>query len=117
MSDSTQPGQPGEAKITEGNADPDIGGRDKNEGKINEVLSKTGASDMCVIFLSHILTSSHLHIYDVYTGLVYSEKGNLTEILCKPKIMPLKSLTLQKIEALDKEASDALIAQSKEAKW
>ena len=24
-------------------------------------------------------------------GLVYSEKSNLTEVLCKPKILPLKS--------------------------
>ena len=24
-------------------------------------------------------------------GLVYSEKSNLTEVMCKPKILPLKS--------------------------
>ena len=29
-------------------------------------------------------------------GLVYSEKGNLSEVLCKPKIMPIKSITLEK---------------------
>ncbi len=34
-------------------------------------------------------------------GLVVSEKGNLTEILCKPKIMPLKSITLQKLEEME----------------
>lgn len=34
-------------------------------------------------------------------GLVVSEKGNLTEILCKPKIMPLKSITLQKLEDME----------------
>ena len=33
-------------------------------------------------------------------GLVYSEKGNLTEVLCKPKIMPLKSVTLERIEEM-----------------
>ena len=38
-------------------------------------------------------------------GLVYSEKGNLSEVLCKPKIMPIKSLTLEKIE--DMEAQTA----------
>ena len=27
-------------------------------------------------------------------GLVYSEKGNLSEVLCKPKIMPIKSITV-----------------------
>lgn len=36
-------------------------------------------------------------------GLVYSEKGNLSEVLCKPKIMPIKSITLEKIEQMDKE--------------
>jgi len=29
-------------------------------------------------------------------GLVYSEKGNLSEVLCKPKIMAIKSITLEK---------------------
>ena len=27
-------------------------------------------------------------------GLVYSEKGNLSEVLCKPKIMPIKPKNL-----------------------
>ncbi len=34
-------------------------------------------------------------------GLVYSEKGNLSEVLCKPKIMPIKSITLEKIESME----------------
>jgi BBSome-interacting protein 1 len=34
-------------------------------------------------------------------GLVYSEKGNLSEVLCKPKIMPIKSVTLEKIEQME----------------
>ena len=34
-------------------------------------------------------------------GLVYSEKGNLSEVLCKPKIMPIKSITLEKLEAME----------------
>ena len=37
-------------------------------------------------------------------GLVYSEKGNLSEVLCKPKIMPIKSLTLEKIEDMEAKA-------------
>ena len=37
-------------------------------------------------------------------GLVYSEKGNLSEVLCKPKIMPIKSLTLEKIEDMEAQA-------------
>mmetsp|Transcript_39362 Transcript_39362/g.80552 ORF Transcript_39362/g.80552 Transcript_39362/m.80552 type:complete len:83 (-) Transcript_39362:96-344(-) len=36
-------------------------------------------------------------------GLVYSEKGNLSEVLCKPKIMPIKSATLEQIEQMEKE--------------
>eukprot|EP00403_Amphidinium_massartii_P017961 CAMPEP_0178421404 /NCGR_PEP_ID=MMETSP0689_2-20121128/26629_1 /TAXON_ID=160604 /ORGANISM="Amphidinium massartii, Strain CS-259" /LENGTH=76 /DNA_ID=CAMNT_0020042913 /DNA_START=109 /DNA_END=337 /DNA_ORIENTATION=+ len=36
-------------------------------------------------------------------GLVYSEKGNLSEVLCKPKIMPIKSGTLEQIEQMEKE--------------
>lgn len=39
-------------------------------------------------------------------GLVYSEKGNLGEILCKPKIMPIKSITLEKLEAMEKAAKE-----------
>ncbi|CAB1114155.1 unnamed protein product [Ectocarpus sp. CCAP 1310/34] len=31
-------------------------------------------------------------------GLVYSEKTTLSEVLCKPKLMPIKSITLQKLE-------------------
>ena len=38
-------------------------------------------------------------------GLVYSEKGNLSEVLCKPKIMPIKSTSLEKLEALEAQAA------------
>jgi len=37
-------------------------------------------------------------------GLVYSERGNLSEVLCKPKIMPIKSTTLMRIEEIEKLA-------------
>ncbi|DAZ97200.1 TPA: hypothetical protein N0F65_003831 [Lagenidium giganteum] len=40
-------------------------------------------------------------------GLVYSERGNLTEVLCKPKIMPIKSASLLKIEEIEKQARNA----------
>lgn len=36
-------------------------------------------------------------------GLVFSEKGSLSEILCKPKILPLKSITLLKLEEMEKQ--------------
>lgn len=38
-------------------------------------------------------------------GLVYSEKGNLGEVLSKPKIMPIKSITLEKLEQLEKDVA------------
>jgi len=37
-------------------------------------------------------------------GLVYSEKSTLSEVLTKPKIMPIKSITLERLEAMEKEA-------------
>ena len=39
-------------------------------------------------------------------GLVYSEKGNLSEVLCKPKILPIKSNTLEKLESLEQQAAN-----------
>mmetsp|Transcript_17449 Transcript_17449/g.20934 ORF Transcript_17449/g.20934 Transcript_17449/m.20934 type:complete len:80 (+) Transcript_17449:267-506(+) len=47
-------------------------------------------------------------------GLVYSEKGNLSEVLCKPKIMPLKSVTLERLEEMEKAAATAT-AEANEA--
>ena len=41
------------------------------------------------------------------TGLVYSERGGLTEILCKPKIMPLKSEVLKKLEKMERKILEA----------
>ena len=37
-------------------------------------------------------------------GLVYSEKGHLSEVLCKPKIMAIKSPSLVKLEEMEKVA-------------
>ena len=34
-------------------------------------------------------------------GLVYSEKALLSEALCKPKLLPLKSATLLKLEKME----------------
>lgn len=43
-------------------------------------------------------------------GLVYSEKGNLSEVLCKPKIMAIKSPSLEKLEQMEKLAT--MVAES-----
>ena len=40
-------------------------------------------------------------------GLVYSEKGNLTEVLCRPKILPIKSAAVEAEEKLAEEAKNA----------
>ena len=37
------------------------------------------------------------------SGVPIKEKRELSEILCKPKILPLKSLTLQKLEDMERE--------------
>eukprot|EP00672_Neobodo_designis_P019997 CAMPEP_0174828132 /NCGR_PEP_ID=MMETSP1114-20130205/1154_1 /TAXON_ID=312471 /ORGANISM="Neobodo designis, Strain CCAP 1951/1" /LENGTH=108 /DNA_ID=CAMNT_0016061841 /DNA_START=41 /DNA_END=364 /DNA_ORIENTATION=+ len=38
------------------------------------------------------------------SGLVYSEKSSMTELHCKPKIMPIKSAALERLEAMETEA-------------
>ena len=35
-------------------------------------------------------------------GLIFSQKSPLAEVLCKPKILPLKSITLQKLEEMER---------------
>ena len=45
-------------------------------------------------------------------GLVYSEKAALSDALCKPKILPIKSATLMKIERMEQD----LVAQQKGTK-
>lgn len=41
-------------------------------------------------------------------GLVYSEKGALAEVLCKPKLIPIKSNSLLQLEERERQ----LIAQA-----
>jgi len=38
-------------------------------------------------------------------GLVYSEVEFLAERLCKPRVMPIKSVTLEKLEQMEKESA------------
>lgn len=40
------------------------------------------------------------------TGLVYSERGALSEVLCKPKIMPLKSAVLEQLQKIEGELEE-----------
>lgn len=41
------------------------------------------------------------------TGMVFTEE-TLDMVLCKPKILPLKSVTLEKLEQMQKEAQEKL---------
>jgi BBSome-interacting protein 1 len=43
-------------------------------------------------------------------GLVYSEKGSLTEILCKPKLLPIKGSELLRLEAMEREVQAQALA-------
>lgn len=52
------------------------------------------------------MTDSYLQEVLPKAGLVYSEKGNLSEVLCKPKILPIKSVSLQKLEEMEKKAKE-----------
>jgi hypothetical protein len=45
------------------------------------------------------------------TGLVFSERGSLSEVLCKPKILPLKSATLLRMEQLERKARELAAEQ------
>jgi BBSome-interacting protein 1 len=51
-----------------------------------------------------ISKQSKLHEVLPKSGLVYSERGSLTEILCKPKILPLKSVVLEQLEKIERAA-------------
>ena len=37
------------------------------------------------------------------SGLVFTDKNIFNEIICKPKLLALKSLTLQKLEEMEKQ--------------
>ncbi|KAG5185717.1 hypothetical protein JKP88DRAFT_41998 [Tribonema minus] len=47
-------------------------------------------------------------------GLVFSEKPSLHEVLCKPKLLPIKSVALEKLEALEAAANRPPEPQSEE---
>ena len=36
-------------------------------------------------------------------GILFNETSNFAEVLCKPKLLPLKSITIRKLEEIDKE--------------
>jgi len=66
-----------------------------------------------------ILFSSpeYLTLVSLVIAQVIPQAGELfhedvpSSILCKPKILPLKSVTLEKLEKMQKEAQDAVMEQ------
>ena len=49
------------------------------------------------------------------TGLLYQEEIP-SFVLCKPKLMPLKSITIEKLEQMHKEAQEKLREQQNDEK-
>ena len=39
-------------------------------------------------------------------GIAIAERGHLSEVLCKPKILPLKSLVLQQLNKIESSQED-----------
>ncbi|EDO41730.1 predicted protein [Nematostella vectensis] len=48
-------------------------------------------------------------------GLLFTEQTPIP-VLCKPKIMPMKSVTLEKLETMQREAQEAVKRQEEEQK-
>ena len=40
------------------------------------------------------------------SGIVLSDQGDLNEILCKPKILPIKSKIIKKLEEIEREREE-----------
>ena len=51
------------------------------------------------------------------SGIIFAESDELTHIMCKPKILPLKSITLQKIEEMEKAAFDTVQQTNRDYQW
>lgn len=67
---------------------------------------------MCI--MTSNATSEVLRDYVPKVGLIY-HKESAQLIFCKPKLMPLKSVTLEKLEKLQRD-SDAVLKKSKSPK-
>ena len=56
---------------------------------------------------SHCIKISHLlHCYYTFIAALLIIRGGLAEILCKPKILPLKSSVLEQLQKMD-QANEA----------
>ena len=46
-------------------------------------------------------------------GYVYSERSGLREVLCKPKLLPIKGALIEKLEALEREERALAVTQER----
>lgn len=78
-------------------------------------LRKTGAHSELNQFLK--MADERLVFKEVLPkqGLLFTEQTPMP-ILCKPKIMPMKSVTLEKLETMQREAQEAVKRQEQEQK-
>lgn len=60
-------------------------------------------------------TSSENLVHEVLPkyGLLYTEQSPMP-VLCKPKVMPLKSVTLEKLEKMQKDAQETIKQQEEQ---
>ncbi|VDN26082.1 unnamed protein product [Gongylonema pulchrum] len=52
-------------------------------------------------------------VLGVQNGLLFCEEA-LSPVFCKPKLIPLKSVTLEKLEKMQKESVEAMMKQMQE---
>ena len=71
------------------------------EQKKAQAFSIIGKIDFSKAKMDNVNSEKQIAPIMLRAGLVYSEKSNLTEVMCKPKILPLKSNTLQKLEKME----------------
>ena len=75
-------------------------------GSLDQVAERdTSKRKSKTTFLTEVLPKS---------GLQYCDES-FEMILCKPKILPLKSVTLEKLEMMQKQAQEALKVQEEHA--
>ena len=66
-------------------------------------MNNSSATSASAVVLNEIIPKN---------GLVIAETKDLSEMLCKPKILPLKSRVLEQLKKIE-ETNDAIISENK----
>ena len=77
------------------------------------ILNVTDGHDVVFKFLSWKKNMENIKEVLPKRGLVYQESSPQL-VLCKPKLLPLKSVTLEKLEKMQKDANDKAKAMQEE---